>query len=259
MSMTIQSMANNRMQMQQINMRLASGNRINSAADDAAGAAVIERMQAQINGLRQGIDNVSDMRNLVRTAEGGLDAVNDGLQRARELSLQASNGILTDAQRGIIQNEIDNIMQGIGDTIQNTEFNEQRLLDGTFSDMHTAASPDGSGMTVTIPEMSVEALGLDGYDVTGDFSLDTIDAAMNIVNATRADLGAISNRFEHTMTSNDISALNLAASRSRFADADMAREFSQMERVRLLEEFQIMMFNQETQDMRERQNMFLIQ
>ena len=259
MSMTIRAMADSQMQMRQLNMQLSTGNRINSAADDAAGAAIIEEMQAQINGLRQGTENVADMRNLVRTAEGGLNTIDDSLQRVRELSLQASNGILTSGQREIIQGEINQIMQGIEGTVQNTEFNGQRILDGSFAEMNTVASPDGSGMEVTIPEMSIAALGIEGFDVTVSFDISTIDSAMETVSAARASLGAISNRFEHTMTSNDISALNLAASRSRFADTDVAREFSEMERTRLLEEFQVMMLNQESQDMRERQNMFFMQ
>jgi len=257
MSITIQSMASDQLRMQQLNAQLSTGNRINSAADDAAGAAIIEEMQAQINGFNQGTANVADMQNLVRTAEGGLDSVSDSLQRARELSLQASNGTLSSSNREIIQGEINQIMQSIEGTVRNTEFNNQRILDGSFSDMNTAANPDGSGIAVTIPAMSVAALGLDNFDVTGNFDISAVDAAIETVNSARAELGAVSNRFDSTMNSNDISALNLAAARSRIADTDVAREYSEREQIRLMQEFQTMMLNQETQDMRARQDMFM--
>ena len=257
MSVTIQSMANDQLRMQQLSAQLATGNRVNSAADDAAGSAIIEQMTAQINGFEQATSNVADMQNLVRTAEGGLNSIDDSLQRVRELSLQASNGTLSGANREIIQGEINQIMQSIDSTVSNTEFNNQPLLDGSFANANTAASPDGTGPEVTIPAMSVAALGLEDFDVTGDFDIADVDAALATVSAARAELGALTNRFDNTMDSNDISALNLAAARSRVQDTDVARAYSEREQARLMQEFQTMMLDQEAQDMRARADMFM--
>lgn len=238
MSMTVNSIANQ--QMEASFRQIATGRRINSAADDAAGLAIAEKITTQINGLDRGIDNTYDMRNLVTTAEGGLAAINDGLQRVRELSLQAANGALNDSDRALIQNEVNQILQGVGQIAQGTEFNNQRLLDGSFQNANTASSPDATGAVFSINAMDVASLGLSTYDVsTGNFDLSVIDRAMSTVNDQRAELGALANRFESTINSNSISLLNQAAARSRIADADMARAMTDYNRSQILNQYQI--------------------
>ena len=228
---------------QRSTQRLSSGRRINSAADDAAGLGIAQRMSSQIRGLNQGTRNATDMDSLMRTADGGLSGVSESLQRVRELSLQASNSILTPNQRQMIQNEIDQHLSNINDLTQNTQFNSQPLLDGSFQDGHMAAAPDGSGPSVNIDASHAAALGLENFDSTGtSVDLNAIDRALDNVAGNRASLGATMNRTEHIIYANNVSSENLSAARSRIEDADMAFEFMRMNQERVIEQYQMFMF-----------------
>ncbi|MCL2225457.1 MAG: flagellin [Defluviitaleaceae bacterium] len=241
--MTIRNIAQN--QMSPAMTRLASGQRVNSAADDAAGAAIIEEMTAQVRGLDQGTRNAADMQAMITTAEGGLDTVSDSLNRIRELSVQGLNGTLTDGQRAMIQEEIGQLAQGIQDAVGGTEFNTQTLLDGSVSGANTAASPSGTGPIVSINDMSGIAQAMTAIAEDGSFDLSAIDNAIDQVSAERAALGAMSNVMDYTMSANSVSSLNLADSRSRIADADMAEEMMEVEQERVINELQVMLQQQE--------------
>jgi len=263
--MTVNSIAKN--YMSDAMTKLSTMKRINSAADDASGLAIMEKMESQVRGLDQGTDNTLDMKNLVSTAEGALSSIDDGLQRVRELSVQAANGIYNDSDRALIQNEVSQLIQGISSVAKDTEFNKQKLLDGSFTNKNTASSPDGTGASISLPDMGPLALGLQGYNVTdpvtrnvqtqdenGNLSsqsvqsygdLDTIDNAISFVNSTRSYIGAIENRFDHTVNSNNISMLNLAASKSRIADLDAAKGASDLNKARILSEMSA--YNQRNQ------------
>ena len=231
--------ANSSSQIQNLSRQISSGKQINSAADNPAGLAISEGMSAQERGLHQGTRNTADMQSLVNTAEGALSSINSNLQRLNELALQASNGILNASDRANIQVEVNQILENIEQISQTTQFNTRNLLDGSATNLHTASSPDGSGMSVSIPGMSLSDLGLEGFDVTGNFDIQRIHSAMNNVNAARGSLGAMSNRMDYIMTSNDISALNLASARSRIEDTDMAQAASELARERVLEQYQV--------------------
>ena len=226
-------------QIQNLSKQISSGKQINSAADNAAGLGIAEKMRAQENGTNQGTRNTADMQSLVNTAEGALSSVSSNLQRLNELALQASNGIMTSSDRTLIQKEVDQVLDNIQSISQSTQFNTRNLLNGEANELHTASSPDGSGMTVSIPSMSLQDLGLEGFNVTGNFDLSSIHSAMNTVSSARSNLGATSNRMDYVMTSNDISALNLASSRSRIEDTDMARATMELEKERVLEQYQV--------------------
>ena len=240
--MTIDSIVNIRMQ--DTMMRLSTMKRINSAADDAAGLAIAEKMESQIRGLDRGSQNTEDMRNLVRTAEGGLSVINDGLQRIRELGVQASNGIYTESDRELMQMEVDQIAMGINDIARGTQFNNQNLLDGSFVNRNTASSPDGTGALVSISDMSTLALGIKNFDVTkgpGTFSLDDVDRAIGQVSQTRSYLGSMENRFDYTISSNSVTMLNQAAAKSRIADLDVAKGISDYNKERILNDARLFM------------------
>lgn len=238
MSMQISSFNTN---LQNTAMRLSTGLRINRAADDAAGMAIANVLERQVRGLNQGLDNTANMQNLVRTAEGGLNTISDSLHRIRELSVQAANtGIHGAHERQIIQFEIDQLMDHINMTSRNVEFNRMPLLDGSFQDRHTASWADGSGASISIRDASAISMGLVGYNVTGNFDLSVIDAALDRVNAQRSELGAMYNRFDHTMEAVSVASLNLAAARSRIVDADMARTLIEHNQQRILEQYQLM-------------------
>jgi len=226
-------------------MRLSSGKRINSAADDAAGLAISENMLAQIRGLDQGNRNTADMQALISTAEGGLDTVGDSVQRIRELSVQAKNGTLTDGQRAMIGEEINQLSQGIQAAVKGTEFNTMTLLDGSVTDANTASGADGTGAVFSMNDMSDIAKAMTSIAADGSFDLLASDNALNQVASERANLGALSNRMDFTMSANSVSSLNLADSRSRIADADMAKEILALQKDRVINEMQMMLQQQE--------------
>jgi len=235
--MTVDSIAKN--QMSSAMIKLASMKRINTAADDAAGLAIAEKLDTQVRGLEKGIDNTLDMKNLVTTAEGGLSTIHDSLQRIRELSVQAANGIYTDDDKKLIQQEIVQLKEHINGVTQQTQFNNMNLLDGTFVNKHTASSADGSGPNISIPAMDTLTLGIKNFDVTKDFNINDIDSAISNVSSARSYLGAMANRLDYNVSSNSISMLNQAAAKSRILDLDVAKGVADVNRDRILNEAQI--------------------
>jgi len=241
--MTVNNIARN--QMEPAMQRLASGNRINSARDDAAGAAIVETMTAQLRGIDQGTSNTMDMQALAITAEGGMDTISDSLNRIRELSVQAMNDTNTPANREMIQSEISQLADQIQSAVGNVEFNTIPVLDGSAEGLNTAASANGSGPTVNIRDMSSLAQAITQYNVTGSFNLEDIDQAMNEVSGQRAETGATINRLDYTANANTITSLNMADSRSRINDADIAAETASLNQQRVIDEAQILMQAQE--------------
>jgi len=220
---------------------LSTGKRINSAADDAAGLAIGEKLLSQSNGYDKGTQNALDAKNLLSTAEGGLTSISDSLQRMRELALQASNSFYTASDRSYIQNEINQLKEGIADSINNTSFNGKNLLDGSTDSFHFAVAPDGSGYDVSLGERVLESLGISDFDVTKNFNIGDIDSALDVVSSIRSDIGAYSNALDYTVSENHITALNLMASRSGIVDADMAQFASDMKREEVLNYYNIFM------------------
>lgn len=241
--MTVNNIARN--QMSPAMMRMASGNRINSAADDAAGLAIVENMTAQLRGIDQGTRNAADAQAMIATADGAMDNVADSLNRIRELSVQGLNGTLNDSQRAMIQEEIGQLAQGIQATVGQAEFNTMNLLDGSIQDANIAVSPDGTGPTFGINDMSGIAQAMTAIAEDGSFDLTRIDDALGQVSGERANLGAMSNRLDYTMSANSVSSLNLADARSRIADADIAEEMMQLQQDRVIDEMQVILQQQE--------------
>lgn len=252
--MTINSIAQS--QMQSNFQKLSTGFQINSAKDNPANMAISEKILAEVKGLEQGMRNTEYMNDLVNTAEGGLSTVSASLDRVRELTLQASNGILNDSDRQLIQNEIGEILDGIDDQVSNVQYNGQNLLDGSFTDKNTASYSDGTGQQISIPSVSVEGLGLSGFDVTKNPDLKALDSALATVSSARANLGAVSNRLGHTYTSNAVTSLNLAASRSKLVDTDMAKVSSDVEKSKLLEEYQAKMQKKKQEEEKNKVSVF---
>jgi len=221
---------------------LASGKRINSAADDAAGLAIAEKMLTQSNGYDVGWRNAATSQDMVNVADGGLSTITDSLQRIRELGVQASNtAIYGDSERKMMQQEIDQLKDTISDAAKNTRFNTMSLLDGKMGSSHVASGPDGSGMDINMPNATLEALGIADFDVTGDFDLSVIDDAIDKVSSARGEMGATYNRLGYTMNYNSYASLNTTAARSRIEDLDFPKAISDMKKNSLLEEYRLMM------------------
>ncbi|MDR1641022.1 MAG: flagellin [Clostridiales bacterium] len=241
--------------------RLSSGLRINTAADDAAGLAISEKMRGQIRGLNMASKNAQDGSSLIQTAEGGMQQVGDMVQRIRELTVQAANDSndFESGDRTKIQAEISELISEIDKMADRVEFNNKKIINGNFSvgsgQTLTFQVGANAGQTVSlhISSMSSTSLGLHGMKVdisnAGAISklLSKIDNALKIVTNSRAELGAKQNRLEYTMKSLDISSENLSSSESRIRDTDMAKEMMNLTKANVLSSAATSMLSQANQ------------
>ncbi|MCL2461550.1 MAG: flagellin [Defluviitaleaceae bacterium] len=242
----------------QASARLSSGLRINTAADDAAGLAISEKMRAQIRGLDMASKNAQDGISMVQTAEGGMAEIGNMVQRIRELTVQAANDSNDQAtgDRTKIQDEIGNLLKEIDSMASRVEFNNKKLIDGSYttSTLHlqVGANKDQS-ITFNIGSMKASTLGIASINVdianaSGiSAQIDTVNTAVNNVANERAKLGAIQNRLQYTIKSLDISSENLSASESRIRDTDMAKEMMALTKANVLSQAATTMLAQANQ------------
>ena len=225
--------------------KLSSGLRINKAGDDASGLAVSEKMRAQIRGLYQAERNALNGISFIQTTEGYLQETQDLLQRMRELSIQAANGIYTSEDRMQIQVEVSALIDEIDRVASHAQFNGMNMLTGRFAKetgenlitasmwFHIGANMD-QRERVFIGTMTSESLYVKNIGNKEIISMSTpeganraigiLDAALTKVNKQRADLGAYQNRLEYATQGLSIGAENLQAAESRIRDTDMAGE-----------------------------------
>ena len=211
--------------------KLSSGYKINRAADDAAGLAISEKMRRQVRGLTQASANAQDGISAVQTAEGALAEVHDMLQRMTELAVKAANGTQTSDDLGYIDSEVQALKSEISRVATTTTFNEQSLLDGTFTSksLQVGAENDvNQRITISIVAMSASGIGLSNTSVStqsgAQGAIDDIKKALASVSKQRSDLGAIQNRLEHTISNLDNVVENTQAAESAIRDTDMATE-----------------------------------
>lgn len=212
--------------------KLSSGYKINRAGDDAAGLAISEKMRSQIRGLDQASNNANDGISLIQTAEGALNETASILQRMKELATQSSNGTYQDGvDRANIQAEITSLNSEIDRIAQSTNFNKSDLLNGNVTSITFQVGDVNTGaqqVVLTLTAMDSSALSVSGIDLgtqTGaQAALSVIDAAVNKVSTTRANLGAVQNRLEHTVNNLGVTSENLSSAESRIRDVDMASE-----------------------------------
>ena len=236
--------------------RLSSGSRINSAADDAAGLQISNRMTSQVNGLNQAVRNANDGISLSQVAEGALQESTNMLQRMRELVIQADNGINGEDELNAIQQEIGELVDEIDRVAGTTEFSGKQILNGegengegteSFAFLVGARGGEEETIDVDIDSMRAEALGLgaDGENTEivvteDDFNsadvLADIDAAIDSVGEQRANLGAIQNRFQSTIANLSNVSENVSAARSRIEDTDFAAETAQLTRFQITQQ-----------------------
>ncbi len=209
--------------------KLSSGYKINRAADDAAGLAISEKMRRQIRGLTQASANAQDGISCVQTAEGALAEVHDMLQRMNELAVQASNGTQTDADRGYIDSEIQALKTEIDRVANSTTFNEQKLLDGSFTGKKLqVGSEKGDSIDIEIKGMKLNDLAVKDATVEtytkAQTAIDSISKSLATISGQRSALGAIQNRLEHTIKNLDNVVENTTSAESAIRDTDMATE-----------------------------------
>ena len=224
--------------------KLSSGLRINRAGDDASGLAVSEKLRSQIRGLNQASTNAQNGISFIQTTEGYLQETQDILQRVRELSVQAANGIYSEEDRMYIQVEVSQLVDEIDRIASHAQFNGMNVLTGRFAHatgqnvitgsmwFHIGANMDQREQ-VFIGTMTAKGLGIRQMDDTfitlqdpenANRTIGTMDAALKIINKQRADLGAYQNRLEHAVRGLDVGAENLQASESRIRDTNMANQ-----------------------------------
>ncbi|WP_304609574.1 flagellin [Planomonospora sp. ID67723] len=244
--------------------KLSSGFRINRAADDAAGLSISEGLRAQTGGLKVAVRNAQDGVSVVQTAEGALTETHAILQRMRDLAVQSANGGSQDAKaQQAADKEFQALKTELDRISDTTAFGSQKLLDGTYNGTFQVGSNGNEAaerISVAITNQDAATLGLTGavlYDADGvdnvlggagaaddatiasnvassQAAIELLDTAIQTVSDTRAGLGAIQNRFEHTINNLNVSIENLSASESRVRDTDMAQEMVSFTRNQIL-------------------------
>src|SRR5690606_13186795 len=222
--------------------KLSSGYRINTAADDAAGLAISESMKSQIRSFTVADRNASDGVSMAQTAEGALGEIHAILGRMRELSVQSSNGSLTETDRSFIQTEFGALQAEIGRIQDSAAFNGRSLVG---KDAETLKLQVGLNDTSS-DQIDIEIGGVDLDSVVGDISVDgaeadnalasleTIDSAITDVSTARSKFGAVMNRLDVASSNIQTMRLNLSAANSRIRDVDVAAETAALSRNQVL-------------------------
>jgi flagellin len=222
--------------------KLASGLRINRAADDAAGLAISEGIKSDIRALGQAARNASDGISMVQTAEGAMDEVSNILLRMKELAEQSLGGTLSADQQGYLDAEYTELIAEIDRISAGTEYNGIPLLDGSLNvDIQVGIdSTPTSAINVTLGT-AIDSVGLAlaaGVDNAANAALamGEVDLATAAVSSARADFGAKQNRFESSIRNINNQAENLSAANSRIRDVDVANETSKMTSYQILQQ-----------------------
>lgn len=224
--------------------QLASGNRINIAADDAAGLAISENLKASARSAAQAKRNANDGISMIQTAEGGLNEISNIVVRLRELGIQAASDTVGDTERGFLNKEVGQLKNEMQRISNVTTWGKTKLLDGstpTF-DFQVGLYNDKENSVISFDssenEATLSALGLDSVDFStkegAQDSLDSLDNALSGVNGMRANLGAIQNRLYSTVDNLGVQEENILSANSRIRDTDVAQASSEMVRNNIL-------------------------
>jgi flagellin len=238
--------------------RLASGSRINRAADDAAGLAISEKMGASIRSVRQNVRNAQDGISLLQTAEGGMSEISNILVRFRELSIQAASDTVGDSERGFMDKEFQQLSSEIDRITEATEFNGKlKLLNGQGGVLEIQVGQNNNDydrfqLDQKLSDVRLETLGITGLTVrdkeSAQSNLDRIDKAMTMLNERRSNIGALQNRLQSSINSLQIYDENMSAARSRIRDTDMAEATSELTRFNILSQAGVSVLSQANQN-----------
>jgi len=232
--------------------KLSSGLRINKAADDPAGLAISQKMQAQITGLNTATDNAQDGISMIQTAEGSLSESQSILQSMNELAVQAKNGTNSSTDQSRLQDEANQLAQDLTRISTQTSFNTQQVLGAAtttgslFSSsgiMLQIGANDSQTINITLSGAAKGVTGVDAtslgvgsgtvtsqsgvaIDITATNAITTINSAINDISAMRSKLGAYQNRLDHTINNLGVESQNLTSASSQITDVDMASEMT---------------------------------
>lgn len=216
--------------------RLASGNRITSAGDDAAGLSISEKLKSQIRSLGQAERNANDGVSFIQVAEGGMNEIGNILIRLRELGIQAASDTIGDTERGFVDKEVQQLKSEVDRIANVTNFNGTPLLNGKAGrdlNFHIGASKNDSiAFKPDDYNVSGDSLGIMGLDYRSADgardALDVVDEALKKVSGSRAELGAQQNKLQATISNLAIQKENYSAANSRIRDTDVAYETSKL-------------------------------
>ena len=227
--------------------RLSSGKKINSAADDAAGFAIAERMTAQIRGLNMATKNANDGLSMLAVIENATNDVTDMLHRMRELAIQATNDTNGDADRIFLQKEVAQLIEEIDRVADKTTYNDQVVLNGGFTGKSIqVGTKSGDAVIISIDDINTSSIGTSsGTQVnaitvssasSAGAALQVITDAIEQVAGDRATYGAYQNRLEYTVSNLMNVAEYTTAARSRIEDADFAAESARLAKAQVLQQ-----------------------
>ena len=216
---------------------------------NVAFGAIAERIRSQVNGYREAMVSTYNAIGVMNVAEGGLQNVSNNLQRMRELAVQASNGTLSESERAALQQEFSQLAQGINRVVEQTTYNNRRVLGGDIRDMQVQLGPnEGQQMRVTLPNMDIRTLGLENVNLNStenaQNALEALDRAIETVSNTRSYVGSVTNRLEGAARELSNTMLNLTSSVSVLTGTDMARTMMDFIRTRLQEQATAGVFGQ---------------
>lgn len=220
--------------------KLASGNRINKSADDAAGLAISEQLQANIRSYMQSGRNALDGISFIQVAEGGMNEVSNMITRLRELSVQAASDTVGARERGYLNNEVQQLKLEMERIAQSTEFNGTKLLNGSGDKLDFQIGIGNNEFNDRISyqpgatNVTLDRLGLASIDVAdktqAQQGLEALDNSIAVLNENRAALGALQNRLYSTIQNNEVAIENFSAAKSRIRDADLSVVSSELSR-----------------------------
>jgi flagellin len=235
--------------------RLSSGFRINSAKDDAAGLQISNRLTTQVLGLNMAVRNANDAISLAQTTEGALAETTTALQRIRVLAVQSQNGINSSSDRVALQKEVSALKLEISRIASTSQFGGVNILDGTYSAAFLVGA--NAGQTISVNVSRVGGFGTSGLFPGSNVSVETtgqasaamtlVSDAISIIDAKRADLGALQNRFQSTIRNLSNISENVSAARSRIRDTDFAVETAELTRWQIIQQASITVLGQANQ------------
>jgi flagellin len=274
-AVTANALTKNERAMSQAMERLSTGQRINSASDDAAGLAISSRMTSQVNGLNMAVRNANDAISLVQTADGALSEVTNMLQRMRELAVQAASGTMSTTDQAALSTEFEALTLGIDAIADNTQWNGTQLLDATSNSgafSFQVGANASQTISVTIRDFTTDGGStgvMENLDdtTTTDFEDDNADLddmaitstaeataaitelthAITRVDTERAVLGSVISRLEYAADNLANASQNTSASRSRVMDADYASETTELARTQIIQQAATAMLSQANQ------------
>lgn len=222
-------------------LRLSTGKRINSAADDPAGYTISKKLKARSRALSQALNNVGEAKNVLSVAEGGLQNINDILTTIKEKMIQAGNGSYGNSELQAIQTQINDLLNEVDDIISETKFNGVQLIDGTFTGKTFQTGADsGDNLSVSLSaSLDSASFGLNSLtttDLSNLAGLSSVDSYMQTVSSQLQSIGSLMQRMDYKESTLQVAITNSDAAASRIMDADIAKEQLEITKLQILQQ-----------------------